>query len=265
MKKTSLLFAFAALVPNFSYAFTVETAIVHTARGADVSVALDLPDNLSGKAATVVIAPGQGYHMDLPIVRQLAEKLAGEGKIAVRFNWNYFTADPKNGQPSADLSKEVQDMQAVVDFALADVRVDGGQLVLAGKSLGSMVSYQVFAKNPAAKALVLITPVCTSSYDDNDQPLPAPVPSGAQNYPEFSAQTRPVFMVLGNADPLCSLPMLYDFLKDTKGNVAMATVGGDHSWNVSKGTDDESARRNAGNITQGVQLAAHWISLFLGK
>jgi hypothetical protein len=112
---------------------------------------------------------------------------------------------------------------------------------------------------------VLMTPVCTSNYDDHDQPLPIPLPVGAQNYPGLTASSRPIVIALGNADSLCSLPMLYDFLKDSKGNVSTVVLGGDHSWDVTSGTDLNSVQRNAANVAEGVQMVAHWIDVILGR
>ena len=254
-----------ASICSVSFGGTVDSVKVKTSRGAIVDVAINIPDHFSGKAAAVVIAPGQGYNMDLPIIKSLAEKLAAEGLIAYRFNWNYYSTDPKNGQPSDDLSNEVQDMQAVVNLAKTDVRVDTSALILAGKSIGTLVSYKIFKTEPSAKALVLMTPLCTSNYDDNGNALPSPLASAAQNYLEFASVNRPVEMVLGNRDPNCSVPMLYDFLKDTRGNVATVVIGGDHSWNVTNGTDPNSTRRNSDNVAAGVAAVSHWIDLILER
>jgi dienelactone hydrolase len=242
-----------------------ETLKVKTPRGTEVDVAISVPASLRGKAPAVVIAPGQGYHMDLPIVEELARNLSGKGVIAVRFNWGYFSADPQKGSPSPDLSRELEDMQAVINFAKSDSRVDASQLFIAGKSLGSVIAFRAFMSDPTAKALVLLTPLCSRASDDNGRALPAPVSTAAGNYPRLGEITKPVTMVLGNADPLCSAPVLYDFLKTTKGNVSVNVIGGDHSWNVTSATDASAKERNARNISEGVEIAAHWINLILQK
>jgi dienelactone hydrolase len=244
---------------------SAQTVKVKTPRGAEVAVAINVPGNLRGKAAAVVIAPGQGYHMDLPIVEDLAKKVSASGVIAFRFNWGYFTADPQKGAPSADLSREFEDLQAVLNFAKADARVDASQILIAGKSMGSVVAYRAFLSDASAKALLLLTPLCSRASDDNGKPLPAPVATAGQNYPRFAEITKPVVLVLGNADPLCSPPALYDFLKNTKGNASAIVIGGDHGWNLSSATDAASMERNAKNIAEGVEVAAHWINLILQR
>lgn len=73
-------------------------------------------------------------------------------------------------------------------------------------------------------------------------------------------------MILGNQDPLCSVPMLYDFLKDlTQRPIPTAIIGGDHSWDLTDTTDPASLKRNADNIAAGVAMAAHWIDIFLAR
>jgi alpha/beta superfamily hydrolase len=250
---------------SVALAAPVETAQLKTPRGAMVNVEVNVPAQLTAQAPAVVIAPGQGYNMDLPIIQGLAEALAADGILAFRFNYNYYSTDPVNGQPSADLSNELQDMQTVIAYAKADSRVNPSQVIFAGKSLGSVVSFQAFQKDSQALALILMTPLCTSSYDDNGNPLPKPVPEAAQAYPGLLAMTKPIVMALGNNDPNCSLPMLYDFLKDSTGNVAVDVIGGDHSWDVSQGTDPVSVQRNATNVAAGVQAVTHWIDLILSR
>lgn len=59
--------------------------------------------------------------------------------------------------------------------------------------------------------------------------------------------------------------MLYDFLKNSKGNVSTIVLGGNHSWNVTNGTDSMALKRNIDNIAEGVEMLAHWINLILDK
>jgi dienelactone hydrolase len=266
------------LKPRVGYAFLLalwaysvclaappETAKVKTPRGVELNVAIHAPAKPSGKVAAVVIAPGQGYHMDLPIVRELAERLAENGVMAFRFDWNYFSTDPQKGSPSPGLTAELEDMQTVINFARRDSRVNPDQVIIAGKSIGSVVAYRAFTNDASAKALVLLTPLCSRATDDNGRALPAPLPTAPQNYPRFGEVSKPVVMVVGNADPLCSPPLLFDFIKGTKGNVAAVVIGGDHGWNIGGVSDAAFERRNAENIAAGVQLTAHWVNVILQR
>jgi acetyl esterase/lipase len=142
------LFILTLLASKLTFAASVETTQVKTPRGASVNVAINVPDSsVAGKRPAVIIAPGAGYHMELPIIKELAEKLVAAGVLAFRFDWNYYATDPAKGQSSAGLSKELEDMQSVVNLAKADARVDAGQIIIAGKSMGSVVAFNVFIRD----------------------------------------------------------------------------------------------------------------------
>jgi predicted alpha/beta-hydrolase family hydrolase len=262
LKTCSLLLTL--FVSRFTFAASVETTEVKTPRGASVKVAINVPDGpASGKRPAVLIAPGSGYHMELPIIKELAEKLAATGIIAFRFDWNYYSTDPQRGQSSAGLAKELEDMQSVISFVKAEARVDPAQIILAGKSMGSVVAFNAFIRDRSAKAAVLLTPLCSATTDESGNPIASPRPVGLQNYPTLIDLTKPVVVALGNADAACTLPNLFDWLKASKGNVATVVVGGDHGLNiVSSNVEDP---RNAANISASVQIVSHWIKLITEK
>ncbi len=238
-----------SLIPLFASA---EDMNIKTPRGAEVNVSITLPSAEATKAPALVIAPGQGYHMDLPLVKDLATKAAQNGFVVYRFNWNYFTGVPK-GRPSDDLANEIEDMKTVIAHTRQNSRVDSTRVVIAGKSLGSLVSYRAFAQDSALLGLILMTPICTD-FEKNEA-------VGEEYYPALAAQTRPIAMVLGNQDPGCSLPMLYDFLKGTKGNVSVNVFGGGHSLTFTP----PNAEKDARNIEAAVNATAHWANIVIGK
>jgi predicted alpha/beta-hydrolase family hydrolase len=248
-----------------TFAASVETTQVKTPRGASVNVAINVPDSgRSEKRPAVIIAPGAGYHMELPILKELAEKLAAAGVLAYRFDWNYYSTDPQKGQSSAGLAKELEDMQSVVNLAKADARVDPSQIIIAGKSMGSVVAFNVFIRDRSAKAAVLLTPLCSATTDEKGNPISSPRAVGSANYPTLTDVTRPVVLVLGNSDPACFVPNLFDWLKASKGsNVVTAVVGGDHGLNIISNNFDDP--RNAANISASVQIVSHWIKLIMEK
>jgi hypothetical protein len=246
-----------------TFAASVETTQAKTPRGASIKVTINVPDSgFTGKRPAVILAPGQGYHMELPILKGLAEKLATSGILAFRFDWNYYSTDPQKGQPSAGLVQELEDMQSVITLAMSDARVDSGQITIAGKSIGSVVAFRAFTRNPTGKALVLLTPLCSSPTDERGNAIPSPRVTGPLNYPGLADLTKPVVMALGNSDPACSVPQLYDWLKGTKGNVVTVVVGGDHGLNVVSDFEDP---KNAANISTAVAVVSHWISMLAAK
>lgn len=92
------------------------------AQAAGLQFIADFPPG-SGPFPTMILAPGQGYHMRLPAMTRTAKALVDQGMAVYRFDWSYFTAEPK-GNPSADLSSELRDMQEVIATARRDERVD---------------------------------------------------------------------------------------------------------------------------------------------
>ncbi len=248
-------------IANGAMAGTVEILKLKTPRGVEIDAVIHYPDSTSAVPA-VVIGSGQGYHMGLPLTEGLAKKIADKGYAAIRFNWHYFS---QGSQPSEDLSNEVEDYATVVSFAKGNSRIDKSKIIVAGKSLGTLVSYKYFESDADVRALVLMTPVCTWSWDDKGNELPNPIPVGQENYPNLLKATRPVVIAKGDSDPLCSNPMLYDFLKDSTGNISTVIVEGDHSLNVGPWNDPAYEVRNAENIGAATDMITHWISLIVNR
>jgi alpha/beta superfamily hydrolase len=249
-----ILIGFLGIYMAAAHASSVEKTTAKTSYGAEIPVQISVPDQVSAGLPAVIVAPGQGYHMDLPILSELADRLSGAGVVVYRFNWNYYAKDPSNGRPSDELKNEIQDMRAVVALARADNRVKTARIAIGGKSLGSLVAYRVYQSDASLAALALLTPVISRAKDDEGKPLPSPISVADEDYPEFRKLARPVAMATSDQDPHCDLNVLADFLEGL--NVPLKIVGGDHSWNVSADPKDP---RNLENIRLGVNFVADWI------
>ena len=217
---------------------------VNTACAADVAsnaaTLIDVPVG-TGPFPAAVVAPGQGYHMELPAIQQTARALVERGFVVYRFNWSYWVRQPK-GAPSADLSVEVRDIQRVLAKARADRRVDAKRVVVVGKSLGSLVAWLAFRADASLLAAALLTPVC------GEQVVGAGAPSAiAANYPGLSQESRPVFFALGNIDPVCEPKVLYRYASTAAGSVRINVVSGDHGFNAAT-KDGASLARNVGMV-----------------
>ena len=69
------------------------------------------------------------------------------------------------------------------------------------------------------------------------------------------------FPVLGQSDPLCSLPNLYEFLKTTKGNISVNVFGGGHALTLgAPGRTNEQPLDHL-NIEVAVGAAVQWARL----
>ncbi len=247
---------FLAFSATLAHASSVERTTARTSDGRDIDVQINVASYRLSQVPAVVIAPGAGYHMDLPLLRELAEKFASEGFIAYRFNWDYFTKDPQNGEPSLptpDHPKEVLDMQAVVELAKKDGRVDASRIFVIGKSLGSRVAYRVFQQDSSLRAVVLATPICTE-MDASGRPMNA----GDKNYPSLSSLGRPLMMASSDADPHCQTEMLKAFVAPMPA-IWLSIVGGDHGWNVCRGQGQVCEISNRANRQAGVGNIFTWI------
>jgi predicted alpha/beta-hydrolase family hydrolase len=207
-----------------AHAALAENMVVVNAEGLRLSVIADFPSG-DGKFPAIVLAPGQGYHMNLPAMDATARSLAEQGIAVFRFNWAYFMAEPK-GQPSDDLSKELQDLQAVLAAARKHPKVIAQNLSVGGKSLGSVVAWRAFGADTQLRSALLLTPICSR------------VPKGAtlprseakENYPGFEIERRPTLSISGHRDPLCAPSILYGLAGSSAGTARVAIVGGDHGY-----------------------------------
>lgn len=254
LKMKQLLFIFSILFSLSTFAEEKEIEIT-TKRGTTLKAILHTPSS-EGPHPALIIAPGQGYKMHYAIIEELAKKASGLGLSVLRFNWGYMS---DGGRQSEGYSLEKEDLLAVFDYLKNLSNIDKNNIILAGKSLGSIVSYDLFVKQKELKALLLITPVCAWPGESEEEYFPV----AGHFYSELVKELRPVHLILGNKDPHCQLPMLYNFLKDSRGNVSVNVVGGNHSLNLGDWQDPEFIEINAKNISIAVDSAVHWIDLIL--
>lgn len=221
----------------------VETVAISTPRGAKLEATLHTPAKPNG--AAVVLAPGQGYHRELPILKQSAEALSAAGFTALRFDWSYT---PAKGQPSKNLADEKEDLEAAIAHAKALPGIT--KVVLAGKSMGSALAFQrVLSKSDDLAGLVLLTfPI----HEPGGKPVPA--------VEKFGEQTLPTLVVQGDQDPLGMLPALYEIASKAKNKPRVVVVPGDHSFNQKP--DDA---KGAENVDLAVRAVVLWVRRFVGS
>lgn len=207
-----------------SHATLAEDLSTVSPSGARLSIVADFPPG-EGAYPAIVLAPGQGYHMGLPAMASTARSLTEQGIAVFRFNWTYFTAEPR-GQPSADLSKELQDLQAVLAVARKHPKVVATNLSVGGKSLGSIVAWRALTSDPQLRSALLLTPVCSRVPKGETLPRPEAV----ENYPGFETEQRLTLWISGDRDPLCAPAVLYRFAAASAGTARVAIVGGDHGY-----------------------------------
>ena len=212
---TSTLFAIPA---------HAEDIAVNNADGVRLEARVDFPAG-EGPFPAIVLAPGQAYPMSFPALEAATRSLTEQGIAVFRFNWAYFTAQPRR-QPSSDLSKELKDLQAVLSAARISPKIQAKNLSVGGKSIGSIVAWQALTADLSLRGALLLTPVC--SRVPRGEALPRS--ETQENYPAFETERRPTLSISGDRDPLCAPPILYRLAAASTGAARVAIVGGDHSY-----------------------------------
>jgi hypothetical protein len=234
-----------------------ETVKITTPRGAGVTVTMHIPPG--AHLPILVVAPGQSCNSKGFLFEALGDQGLKRHYAVFRFEWSY--CETSNKTPSAGLRNELEDMAAVLEFAKKHAAVEDSNIVIAGKSMGSGVAYKIFSQRPELKALVLLTPLCSETTDENDKPLPKPLSVCEKNYPHLKEDRRPILMTMGNKDEACVLPVLFDYLKDSKGNVQTFVAGGDHGFRIFDVTGAVDPVKTQTNIETVVGVTLNWMDL----
>jgi dienelactone hydrolase len=151
----------------------------------------------------LIFAPGQRYHMQLPIPVEVARHAVPRGIAVFRFDWSAS-------------GTEADDLRNMLALVRADPRIDASRIWVGGKSLGSILAWQMLATEPDLRGAVLITPICTSAEADGEP------------YPGVERERRPLLLLSGDQDRLCEARTLYRFATRAPGPVRVDVIGGGH-------------------------------------
>lgn len=213
-------------------------------REREVRAVVHVPDVIPPSVVpALVIAPGQGYHMELPLVRELYDRVVSEGWAAARFDWSFHTQ--RRDAPAPPYAAEVEELQAVIDHVRGLTGVDRSHFYIAGKSLGSGIALERAASDPSIRGVVLLTP-----------PIHSPKPEYKMGTirPRLEKLRQPSLIVVGERDPLCELGRLYGLLTGLPHAPNLAVVGGDHSLRPASETE-----RGAANVDLALRHVMDWL------
>jgi hypothetical protein len=180
-----------------------ETSIVATPRGAAVEVLSDVRRDEPIRGA-VILAGGTNYSTKFEIFDGITQWLVERGVAVFRFEWAYRVANPLATQHSPDRSEEIEDFEAVLGHVREVFRVPFDRLALGGKSLGSIVAWNIFRRTPEIRAIWLCTPI--------GKPQPSGPRLPRENYPGIEEERRASLWMLAAEDAVCPLPGLYAHL-----------------------------------------------------
>jgi len=209
---------------------------------------LQIPAN-KGKVPCVIICSGQGYHKDLPLIKEFADLAEQSGFAAVRFNWSYFTA---KGKPSEDGNKELTDIENIIKLAKQNPGIDSTRIYIAGKSMGSLLAYYAFQEHKELKGCILLTPILSKAEEGNSY------------YPDLAKETRPVAFILGDRDSgMCKLTELYKYLGTCAQNISVVALAGEHGIQIEGDDDNPDVQKiNKESIKLAVESAVYRLKVF---
>jgi predicted alpha/beta-hydrolase family hydrolase len=169
--------------------------------------------------AVVVLAHGAGSGMRSDFMAFMADGLAAEGFLCLRFEFPYMQAARKSPDKAAVLEDAYR---RVAEHARG---VAGGRpLVLGGKSMGGRIASQAVAAGAPADGLVF-----------HGYPLHPPGRPDRVRKAHLPDVTVPMLFVEGTRDPFCPLDTLRDVIAETGVDAELVVIDdGDHSFKVRK-------------------------------
>lgn len=214
--------AFAvSLLMTASVASAADEAVrIATPRGATIELIVEKPQG-RGPFPAVILGSGSGYSMRGPILQRVAHDLVAQGIAVYRLDWAYRVAGTPFADQPRDKKAEIEDMRTALALAQNDPAIDRTRIALAGKSLGSVIAWQLLRLTPDVKGAILLTPVC-----DPEENPEAP----ARFYPELGAEKRPRLWIVGDVDPVCPVPLFHRYIADGGASDRVAVVAGNHSY-----------------------------------
>lgn len=219
MRLSGWLFAFS-LIWSAAPAAAQDGIKVPTPRGAAIEVIVEKPAG-NGPFPAVIFGSGSGYNMRQPILEQVAHALVAKGIAVYRLDWAYRVAGTPFAAQPRDKLAEIEDMRTALRLAQNDPSIDRTRILLAGKSLGSVIAWKLLRITPEIKGAILFTPVC----DPKENP---DAPAGF--YPDLGAEQRQRLWIMGDVDPVCPVPLFHRYLADGGAADRLAVISGNHSY-----------------------------------
>ena len=185
-----------------------------------VSGILSIPD--SGTDTGIILAHGAGNDMNHPMLSFLADGLAKEGYLVLRFNFLYR----EKGRKSPD-SQDVlyRAWLGAYRFLVEHPEYRPKHIVAAGKSLGARIASQL-----AAEGMLGVERLIFLGY-----PLHAPGRKDRLRDSHLYKIAIPMFFFAGTRDELCDLQLLRQVLSKLNAPWELEVIeGAAHSFHVPK-------------------------------
>lgn len=164
--------------------------------------------------AGLLLAPGAGAGQGHPFLSGLRRRLARAGYPVMTFDYPY--------QAEGRRAPDRMEALAACHRAVADVLAgEVGELVLAGKSMGSRVASHLVAGGYPCRAVVCY-----------GYPLIPPGGTEPRDTSHLEAVAVPLLFLAGSRDPLAPLDLLRPVVERLPRAALVVLEGGDHSFGV---------------------------------
>ncbi len=172
-------------------------------------------------STAVILAHGAGNDMNAPFLSAVHAGLAAHGYLSVKFNFPYM----EHGGRVPDRAPVLEACYArVIETVRADPRIAAQRLVIGGKSLGGRMASHLAAKGEDVAGLIFL-----------GYPLHPPGKPERLRVAHLDKIRAPMLFFAGTRDPLCSLELLRDTIRQLPARVTLHVIeGGDHSFAVPK-------------------------------
>jgi hypothetical protein len=250
------LFVFL-LNTSLAFAQFENWTLIETERATKLEIKIS--SSSSPQASVLIVAPGQSCNSKGPLFESIEKEALKQNVNVVRFDWSYCSPGAPNRAPSNDLSSEALDLKFVVEFARGYLGKSKTNVNLAGKSLGSIVAYNVFRQDLEFKKLSLLTPVCSYDTDETGKPLPQPYDAIEENYPNLANEKRNIQLISGDQDNLCRHSVLKKFeMNVSNPDLEIIYAKGNHGFYVANSDGSTNQEESLKNITIISQEMLNW-------
>jgi predicted alpha/beta-hydrolase family hydrolase len=241
MKITSLILSIAMTLVGAAASAISQQVDLTTPRGSLIKLDIYNP----GLSKLLLLAPGSGCGKQLSLYNTLATQANEHGFTVVRLYWAYCIQDSENGRPT-EISQLSEDFLTALDYSRNVLKFSDDKIFAGGKSLGSVVSYDVFHSMPSLQGLVLLTPLCTDRKDPNNRSN-----RFHKSYKGLESESRLVLLIQGNNDDYCDTKHFQEYLAGKPSNFIPLVTKGDHSFaiqNPDGSENDDLTKKNKKSI-----------------
>lgn len=222
-----------------------------TPRGSLIKIDIYNP----GQKSVLVMGQGQGCGPRFELYDPIGAEAGLNGFTVVRLYWAYCVADPQNGNPADDLSTEKEDFLTALNYVRNNLGYGDSKIFIGGKSLGTLVSSEIFLSQKSLQGLVMLTPICTDAQTDPNNHKNI----FAESYPGLNSENRVVLIAQGNVDPICETQHFQEYLREQGNKFVPLVVKGDHGFGIKK----SDGQYNTELVDKNLQVISKWIFSWL--